>query len=143
MDNIKFRAWDEDGFMFVPAVLIFEGDDIKTVHKEQFGSHNSAIKLMQSTSLFDKNGIEIYEGDIIRDVEEETGEVWILHIIYADGAFRAIDYDTWAEWIEENCADPAEVIYDGCEVEVIGNVYENHELVEEIKAKARKDYHEN
>lgn len=67
--NIKFRAWDEDGYMvYPPFSLVFRDKEIVLTEPDgTFGTVGSGIvALMQSTDLFDKNGKEIYEGDILR-----------------------------------------------------------------------------
>jgi uncharacterized phage protein (TIGR01671 family) len=75
---------------------------------------------MQYTGLHDKNGTEIYEGDIIRDNDYELWQVY-----FEDGSFlaRCVDYDVsefLIEFTPEYC-------------EVIGNIYKNPELLEETK----------
>lgn len=83
------------------------------------------ITLMQSTGLFDKNGKEIFEGDVVRQVRTQpttenetiTGVVTML-----EGAWLIMnDNEQLASylWSETN------------ENEIIGNVYENPELLED------------
>lgn len=92
------------------------------------------IKLMQSTGLKDKNGVEIYEGDILLNTASENQEDWKKwRVHYADGRFL-IDYKQIPKdkrkrknlELEDLCEDNV-WIYG---LEVIGNIYENPELLE-------------
>ncbi|MFL8968912.1 YopX family protein [Helcococcus kunzii] len=78
------------------------------------------IKLMQSTGLFDKNGVEIFEGDILTDEGSFENDGWD----YATIEFDETDYLTWKN--EGTCQSITE-----CEnYSVAGNIYENPELLE-------------
>lgn len=81
------------------------------------------IKLMQSTGLKDKNGKEIFEGDIVDYKGRKALVSW--HGSYASFIYRFVDelQKRNAEW------NPLYLAYMRCEV--IGNIYENHELLEE------------
>ena len=83
--------------------------------------HNSYGNLTQFTGLRDKNGVEIFEGDVYcypndfpKSVESTPFE--ISEVIFIEGAFRIGDY-LLSEYKEEG--------------EVIGNIFENPELLED------------
>ena len=71
----------------------------------------------QLTGLKDKHGVEIYEGDKVTKI----GSDWVRPVVYNGSGFYLKDatcssLDIWAE--------------DDVEIEVIGNIYENPELLE-------------
>ena len=118
-DRFKFRHWDKRiNKMFYPE------------RNDNFGYyvHNSDIlETMQSTGLKDKNGKLIYEGDIL------GGKYESLYIHWCDKCkqfqLKAQDYGCMAcegdiHWYE--------VVEDNNKLEVIGNIYENPELFEEV-----------
>ena len=80
------------------------------------------IKLMQSTGLRDKNGKEIFEGDILDYKGRKALVRW--HGSYASFIYRFVDelQKRNAEW------NPLYLAYLKCEV--IGNIYENKELLD-------------
>lgn len=116
MREIKFRAWDlKTKKMHTAENINFCGRKTVTVQYNPVKKIclDSAI-LMQYTGVKDKNGAEIYEGDILLDDFAE--EYYIVK--FFDGAFIA------------ECDG---VIYDLADVAlittVVGNIYENPELV--------------
>ena len=104
--EIKFRAWDNiQKKMF---------GDLKVIYlpqKEEYGTF-----LMQFTGLFDKNGKEIYEGDVVKFNNE--GEDKQSQIYW--------DSDAWSF---KGKYYYGEVVVSWSDVEVIGNVYKNPELL--------------
>ncbi len=116
MREIRFRIWDKlDGHMYYSGFEInFVGQIIRT-----YGIYKTAIhlELMQFTGLHDKNGKEIWEGDIINQVVKRG--VWEYHqpVTYQEhlAQFR---FGTFATT-------------DLVAIEVIGNIYENPELIKE------------
>lgn len=67
MREIKFRAWDGDS-MFFPTQITFPGGEGWDVDKGRGVSIEAQphITLMQYTGLTDRNGVDIYEGDLYR-----------------------------------------------------------------------------
>jgi len=127
----KFRAWDKELKTMLDVALIVFKKRVLVGEHWKFGETNfmgfDEIELMQSTGLFDKNGKEIFEGDVVRQVRTQpttenetiTGVVTMLEgawLIMNDGEQLA-SY-LWSE-TDEN--------------EIIGNIYENPELLEEEK----------
>ena len=83
------------------------------------------LVLMQSTGLVDKNGKEIFEGDILDYKGRKALVRW--HGSYASFIYRFVDelQNRNTEW------KPLYLAYMKCEI--IGNIYENPELLEDIK----------
>jgi len=139
MRDIKFRAWDNGkkyndsynermskSFSLGDTIVIFDGDLIPIEFLKDIDRSNenkSRFELMQYTGLKDRNGVEIYEGDIIK--EHFGAEVKVEFI---KGCF-VVDllYEKPIELASLIMADF------GNKVEVIGNIYETPELLEEEK----------
>lgn len=126
MREIKFRAWHK-GKKIMGEVL---GIDI--LHKEMFFSNEDVdcyehtdfkdIELMQYTGLKDKNNKEIYEGDIVK--------------LRANHGIGVIKYsDEWGAFIVEYIKPrPLTVLgmnYYKEDIEILGNIYKNPELIKE------------
>lgn len=105
--EIKFRAWD--GEHMIHDIGIRSG---MALHLDTGKMHD--WPLMQYTGLNDKDGREIYEGDVVKADGLLPGA-----IIFYESAFRT-------EEAAEPLADDAE-LYGG--FTVIGNIYENPELI--------------
>jgi len=130
--EIKFRAWDNEGGRWIePEYVRIEGTgDIRCALTSV---NERELIIVQYTGLKDKNGKEIYEGDLFGkmggDVERPS-EYEIHARVYFDmdlGAF-CID-DNRGGW--EYLADY--LLVSRNERDVIGNIFENPELLEEIK----------
>jgi hypothetical protein len=98
-------------------------DDIATdIGREKYLRDRHNIILMQFTGLHDNNGKEIYEGDILKDGKGQPG-----HVLWA--------HNSWLmEWMVRDYEGKLtyEKMLDDCfgYGEVIGNIYENPELLQ-------------
>ncbi|MDU5509558.1 YopX family protein [Enterococcus gilvus] len=125
----KFRAWDERaGLTEVISIDLLE-KKIKVSHWE-YGVSNyfplDDVELMQSTGLKDKNGVEIFEGDVVQwgdtpHWEEEPIRVAVVKInpdIQFDSNVGIFQYGKFAYQDTERF------------LTILGNIYENPELLE-------------
>lgn len=129
MREIKFRVWDTyNKEMLELKELNYEYGEPAirtTMYSDYFGP--SDMILMQYTGLKDKTGKEIYEGDIVHipDDYEEYG--------FASGENYSIDFKNGRFRLKPKYK-PNATGYDlefTEELEVIGNIYENPELLED------------
>ncbi|WP_270736666.1 YopX family protein [Streptococcus anginosus] len=134
----KFRAWDKELQTMLDVSLIDFKKSVLVGEHWKFGETNfmsfDDIKLMQSTGLFDKNGTEIFEGDIIDTTDYEGGLSSIgnpLVKVERDkyGFVVTGDFPTSPITLKEFEAGRK---FAGVEVIIAGNIYENPELVEVI-----------
>ena len=120
----KFRVWlpDIDQMLRVKA-LVFEKDKTRCVcgYSFDFYLEDENTTIMQSTGLFDKNGKEVFVGDIIKCTIGCPHEVYIEKE-YA-GTFVGGMPAVYLKGLNVGYA------WTGAE-EIIGNIYENPELLE-------------
>lgn len=122
MELPKFRAWFKNKKVMSEVKKInFWSEEIDTVTFEGKFLDDGDIKLMQATGLFDKNGAEIFEGDILADVDESGDEPVYLYVIYKDGKFMAVE--------NEERGYSADLVDCTTYHSVVGNIYENAELL--------------
>ena len=127
MRPIKFRAWDKDTeTMFIPEYISGDGkvyEDIGVSFQQELSERKNVI-LLQFTGLKDRSGREIYEGDVISD------HVGVGTVKYSDDncAYRVSYGDGRAKWFYDYFLRGEKE-----SIEVIGNIYENPELLEEQK----------
>ena len=130
MREIKFRAWlkygkeivDVEEIDFMNEVINYIDNDYENNEQEIIGAYFENIELMQYTELKDKNNKEIYEGDVVK-----------LRSNHGIGVIKY--YDEWGAFIVEYIKPrPLAVLgmnYYKEDIEVLGNIYENPELLGE------------
>lgn len=128
----KFRAYDGGSLnrMYQPDEVMVGNGDIWIIDEDSVVGEwivNNDLHLMQSTGILDKNSQEIFEGDVVRQVRTQptienetiTGVVTML-----EGAWLIVNdneqlaSDLWSE-TDEN--------------EIIGNIFENKDILEDGK----------
>lgn len=124
MREIKFRVWDNDEKIIkkVESINFPLGGESSSktvcVYNEEEDCYEWVYdyELMQYTGIKDKNNKEIYEGDIVEFYSNVEDEIITEKVEYHFGIYRAGDYFVGK-------------IYNKCEV--IGNIYENKDLLVE------------
>ena len=131
----KFRAWDKNTNDMV---------DVKTIDLERDGSIGCIVDysdinldpseciLMQSTGLKDKNGVEIFEADVVKVSDGGNEEDSYISVVknYADEGYPAFDIEAPSSWYYESNVLSTITCGEYETIEVIGNIYENPELLE-------------
>jgi len=123
MREIKFRAWNTlNKNMIIQPPLVYHLGVLHYGYITNLGyEHFEGFPIMQSTGLTDKSGKEIYEGDI--------GRVKLNNEKILNGVVEWIT-DTYYWKNKHNVYPLGEVKH---ELEIIGNIYENPELMEQEK----------
>ena len=143
MRTIKFRAWHKkQKRMMFPRVLMWtRSGELQRITDEDRNHQDKSVEMMQYTGLKDKNGKEIYEGDIVRIKDDGwwTFDEYVDAIVdYTPPEFIFKDIDFEDEIESETCpvsnfmhlGDGTSRKYDKNKherFEIIGNIYENKE----------------
>jgi len=124
---IKFRAWHRElGRMMSIKNMWFQDSHIEelelndAIMNDYITVSPDEIELMQSTGLKDKNGKEIFEGDVVKMAKDVYSEPTYYEVVrHRGGAYRLESKQHGCElWLRHT------------DCEIVGNVYENPELFE-------------
>ena len=129
MTTLKFRAWDKKcNEMFKDTFAITESGQVIIVEQESVFDtpdyvFTDDLIIMQSTGLFDEYGKEIFDGDILHTTDNELAKVfwnddlagWFVDFIYEIAELSEV----------------ADIQSNRSICEIVGNIYENPELLEE------------
>lgn len=122
MRAIKFRAWDKENQSMLDDITTWTDDYTDMLNETIKYKQNNSVELMQFTGLHDKNGKEIFEGDIIRAFEGHAGPHSEVYGVRWNSGFCGF---------EANCVTDHFIMKPSFsdQYEVIGNIYENPELL--------------
>ena len=116
--KIKFRAWDKhhNSMEYINDLYWFEENGIHDFNDDNY-------IFMQNTGLKDKNGKEIYDSDIVK-VTWGSGKIVFYEVKYCGSLGYHYLRDT-----KNKEDDDIICIYDYSQMDVIGNVFDNPELL--------------
>lgn len=131
MRQIKFRAWDKTHNCWTDHNITIGLDGWVCDHTIDDGRDD--IELMQYTGLKDKNGKEIYESDVIHCI----GDTFPAVVVFDEKAL-CWSAQLYHRGIKNELMTLGRYIYSReravrSKIEVIGNIYENPELLEADK----------
>ena len=123
--EIKFRAWDKvNKIMTYNSINAINFDGQILLNDGKFYDINKTdYILMQYTNFVDANGIKIFEGDVVKS---NNNHLFVINFKYGSfGANWIKDDFVWHSFATNSFIEK--------KFEVIGNIYENPELITEVK----------
>ena len=135
MDLLRFRVWVKIGkrMVFSEDILDIDYENKEIVTQQVYFENGlpddrdiycydfDEIELMQSTDMVDRDGKEIFEGDIVKMAKDVYSEPTYYEVVrHYGGAYRLESKQHGCElWLRHT------------DCEVVGNIYENPELLED------------
>jgi uncharacterized phage protein (TIGR01671 family) len=125
MREIKFRAWDRISNQTYDVVYIdFEDQEVGIINFEDRTRKFDDVQLLQYTGLHDKNDTEVYEGDLTRSLPDGNEPREIFQVVWMEARFELHGVVT-----DKNWGMRIRPLHDVGDYVVIGNIYENPELL--------------
>jgi uncharacterized phage protein (TIGR01671 family) len=145
--EIKFRIWDKIGKVYRGNLYkyLINADTgelevwaFSDIYDEWYNTHegDEHLVVQQYTGLKDSKGVEIYEGDIIQalpaprkgmGIDQSQYDYMLLRtpkiVLYVNGSFRLFDK------IPQSYSSLVDYYYIDADMEIIGNFFENPELI--------------
>lgn len=142
--TLKFRAWDPEAQAMIDEWFLQQDDTVvlgETVELRHLAQLHD-LHVMQFTGFYDRQGREIYEGDVLLSREADTGlEDELFEMAYELGGFCLTDYPrsqesegyvSYRNWYnsasrntDPNLPQPA------CAFDVVGHIYDLQERIEQ------------
>lgn len=132
MREIKYRVWDKENKAMVESpqsVANLVGKAITGVLKAE--GQRGRYVFLQSTGLKDDHDVEIYESSIIHYRHKDWDEGELAEIVWVGGDYHYPAFDLCP--VDSDSNGLSHIFGGGYEVEVIGNVFENPELLQEAE----------
>lgn len=123
----RFRAWDVifksmRGVDYIDYVEKCVGFRLSDPDGDTYIQGLRNIKLMQSTGLVDKNGVEIFEGDVVKLFDKD---LYVVEWSSQEASYKLIPVDKrWSDCYFSNYENITKII------EVVGNIWEDGELLD-------------
>lgn len=120
MREIKFRAWVNDHWVdWIPTCKTLGAYNASVIDTDGYTfEEDNPFIVEQYTGLEDKNGKEIYEGDILQIDDHILGDFVVVWHNFGWKIKRSVGYESLSVHKSEDCT-------------VIGNIHENPELLED------------
>ena len=134
MKDTRFRVWDWTNKVMIeePYLHFVNGRSFYLVRRGATPRSDLGFELLQYTGLKDRNGVEIAQGDLLKHVNPNsyhapTQILECVHEIDLEG------FETRFTFKRVGNTDGLTTAYGSKDLEVIGNIYENPELLEGVK----------
>lgn len=149
MSNRKFRVWDSQKNEWInPALVALIGSGVLMIYDNGWKvTHSKNLVVQFFTGLCDKNGDEVYDGDILKYTrfnwqcgghpQGGTDLVQICKVYWSEkecGFYERGKWESGGGWSGNLTFDDHRA--DRNEIEIIGNIFKNPELLEQPKTRA-------
>lgn len=125
----KFRAWDKETQSLRYVLVVDRLNDLVDLDSGLIERQFDEVEIMQSTGLKDKNGVEIFEGDI---VVNQYGNVGYVAYLQQEAGFVVVLKKSDYRLGHRNTGESYDVTTNH---EVIGDIHSNPELLEQANEK--------